>query len=102
MPCAARKRRGTRSQTRRQSKICGCHPNSCATSGRKALDLVVKRIESLPGKSAWEGEFRQLLEEQLLEDLPEFGRPVADVAEQAARESLSWGTRFVLHRGLEA
>ena len=30
--------------------------------GQKALELVVERIESLPGEIAWEGEFRQVLE----------------------------------------
>ena len=56
--------------------------------GRKALELVVERMESLPGENAWEGEFRQVLEDQLLEDAPEDGRPAADVIERAARDVL--------------
>ncbi|MDE0046745.1 MAG: aminotransferase class I/II-fold pyridoxal phosphate-dependent enzyme [bacterium] len=56
--------------------------------GRKVVDLVVQRIESLPGENAWEGEFRQVLEEQLREDPPEFGRPAAEVIERAARDVL--------------
>ena len=56
--------------------------------GQKALELVVERMESLPGENAWEGEFRQVLEDQLLEDAPEDGRPAAEVIERAAREIL--------------
>ena len=29
---------------------------------RKAAEVVVDRIENLPGETAWEGEFRQVLE----------------------------------------
>ncbi|MCY4503133.1 MAG: pyridoxal-dependent decarboxylase, partial [Alphaproteobacteria bacterium] len=56
--------------------------------GQKALELLVERIESLPGENAWEGEFRQVLEDQLLEDPPEDGRPPAEVMERAARDIL--------------
>ena len=61
--------------------------------GQKALELVVERIESLPGENAWEGEFRQVLEEQLLEDPPEDGRPAEEVIERAAREVLPFTLR---------
>ena len=56
--------------------------------GQKALELLVGRIESLPGENAWEGEFRQVLEDQLLEDPPEEGKPAAEVIERAARDIL--------------
>ena len=62
--------------------------------GRKALELVVERIQSLPGENAWEGEFRQVLEDQLLEDPPEDGRAAAEVIERAAREILPYSTRL--------
>ncbi len=62
--------------------------------GRKALDLVVERIESLPGENAWEGEFRQVLEEQLLEDPPEEGRPVDEVMERVVRDVLPHTVRL--------
>ena len=55
---------------------------------RKAAELLVKRTESLPGEEAWEGDFRQVLEDQLLEDPPEDGRPATEVLEQAARDIL--------------
>ena len=62
--------------------------------GQKALELVVERIESLPGENAWDGEFRQVLEEQLLEEPPEDGRPAAEVIERAAREVLPFTLRL--------
>ena len=55
---------------------------------RKAAELLVKRTESLPGEDAWEGDFRQALEDQLLEDPPEDGRPPTEVLERAARDIL--------------
>ena len=55
---------------------------------RKAAEFLVERIERLPGGDAWEGDFRQVLEDQLLEDPPEAGRPPAEVLERAAREIL--------------
>ena len=61
--------------------------------GQKALELVVERIENLPGENAWEGEFRQVLEDQLLEDPPEDGRPASEVIERAAREVLPFTLR---------
>ena len=62
--------------------------------GQKALELVVERIESLPGENAWDGEFRQALEDQLIEDPPEEGRPAAEVIERAAREVLPFSLRL--------
>ena len=62
--------------------------------GQKALELVVERIESLPGENAWEGDFRQVLEDQLMEDPPEDGRPAGEIAERAAHEILSYSTRL--------
>ena len=62
--------------------------------GQKALNLLVERMESLPGENAWEGEFRQVLEDQLLEDPPEDGRPAAEVIERAARDILPYSTRL--------
>ena len=61
--------------------------------GQKALELVVERIESLPGENAWEGEFRQVLEDQLIEDPPEDGRPATEVIERVAREVLPFSLR---------
>ena len=54
----------------------------------RAAELLVDRIATLPEENAWEGEFRQVLEDQLLEDPPEDGRAAAEVIERAAREVL--------------
>ena len=62
--------------------------------GQKALELVVERIESLPGENAWEGEFRQVLEDRLLEGPPEDGKPAAEVIERAARDVLPLTARL--------
>ena len=62
--------------------------------GQKALELLVERTEGLPGENAWEGEFRQVLEDQLIEDPPEDGRPAAEVTERVAREILPYATRL--------
>ena len=53
---------------------------------RKAAEILVERNERLPGEDAWEGDFRQGLEEELLKDPPEDGRPAAEVLEQVARK----------------
>ena len=55
---------------------------------RQAAEFLVERIERLPGADAWEGDFRQVLEDQLMEDPPEDGRPAAEVLERAARQIL--------------
>ncbi len=63
-------------------------PEQMLALARKAAELLVERIERLPGRDAWEGDFRQGLEDQLLEEPPEAGRPAVEVLEQAAREIL--------------
>ncbi len=61
---------------------------------RQAAELVVNRIESLPGEKAWDGEFRQGLLDDLMEDPPENGRPGQEVLERAARDILPWTLRL--------
>ena len=62
--------------------------------GHKALELVVERTESLPGENAWDGEFRRVLAERLLEAPPEEGRPVDEVIETVARDVLPLTVRL--------
>ncbi len=62
--------------------------------GQQALELIVQRLEGLPAEQAWEGEFRQILEDHLLEDPPEEGRPAAEVIERAARDVLPFTARL--------
>ena len=54
----------------------------------KAAALMVERSERLPGEQAWDGEFREEIERQLMEDPPEEGRPAEGVLERAARDIL--------------
>ncbi|MCY3733969.1 MAG: aminotransferase class I/II-fold pyridoxal phosphate-dependent enzyme, partial [Chloroflexi bacterium] len=61
---------------------------------RRAAEFVVEWKESLPGKDAWDGEFRQVLEEQLMQDPPEEGRPAEEVLERAARDILPLSLRL--------
>ncbi len=60
---------------------------------RRAAELVVERIERLPGEHAWDGEFRQDLVDQLLEDPPESGQPALQVIERAVRDILPLAVR---------
>ncbi len=61
---------------------------------RKAAEFVVERIENLPGEDAWDGDFRHVLEGQLMEDPPEAGLPAEAVMERAAREILPLAARL--------
>ena len=60
---------------------------------RKAAEILVKRIEGLPKESAWEGDFQQVLADQLMEDPPEHGQPAEEVLERAARNILPIAAR---------
>ena len=61
---------------------------------RKAAEILVERIETLPRESAWEGDFQQILADRLMEEPPEQGRPAAEVLERAAREILPFTLRL--------
>ena len=60
----------------------------------RAAELVVEWQESLPGRDAWDGEFRQVLEQRLMENPPEGGRSAEEVLEQAARDILPLSLRL--------
>ena len=60
----------------------------------KAAELAVARIDSLPGESAWDGEFKEGLERLLLEKPPEEGRPPEKVLQQAVTDILPMTTRL--------
>ncbi len=62
--------------------------------GARTVELLVGRIEAVGEGGAWDGEFRQVLEERLLTPPPEGGRPAADVVEQVAREVLPYAARL--------
>ena len=60
---------------------------------RTTAELVVERIANLPRENAWEGDFRRELEDQLMEDPPEDGRPAEEVLKRGAREILPFAVR---------
>ena len=59
-------------------------PEQMLALARQAAELVVRRIENLPGEGAWDGEFRLELEDRLLKSPPEEGRSASQVIEDAA------------------
>ena len=68
-------------------------PEEMLDLARKAAELIVERSENLSSGNAWEGDFRQELERQLLALPPEEGRPAAEVLDQAATQILRYSAR---------
>ena len=60
----------------------------------RATKLLVDRIDGVGESGAWDGEFRQVLEEQFLKPPPEDGRPAQEVLEQAVRDVLPYAARL--------
>jgi len=60
---------------------------------RRASELVVDRLERLPGEPAWRGAHRSELEPLLREPPPELGRPPEQVLERAALDILPVASR---------
>ena len=75
-------------------------PEEMLDLARRASELLVERIETLPGEGAWDGDFQQELEKQLMEAPPEEGRPAAEVLERAARDILPFSLRLDHPRSL--
>ena len=80
--------------------LCGKKPDGLHLSRQEMLDLasnvteiLVDRIKALPAEDAWDGEFRQELDDLLMQPAPEGGRPAAEVIEQAASGILSLALR---------
>ena len=69
-------------------------PDEMIDLAHRVTELLVERTKNLPEENAWEGEFRQVLEDQLFEDPPEDGRSAAEVVERAAREILPLTARI--------
>ena len=79
---------------------CGKKPDGLHLSRQEMLDLasnvteiLVDRIENLPSEDAWDGEFRQELDDLLKKPAPEGGRLAAEVIEQAASGILPLAVR---------
>ena len=69
-------------------------PEAMRRSGRKATEILVDRISRLGDGNAWDGEFRQVLEEQFLKAPPEEGRPAEEVMDQVVRDVLPFAARL--------
>ena len=69
-------------------------PDEMLDLAHKVAELLVERIEKLPQDNAWEGEFRQVLDDQFLEEPPEEGRSAVEVIDKAARDILPYSTRL--------
>ena len=69
-------------------------PGTMLDLARKAAELIVARIDRLPEENAWDGEFRQILADQLMENPPEKGQPAEEVLEQVAQDILPFTTRL--------
>ncbi len=61
---------------------------------RRATELLVDRIKSLPEESSWDGDFRKSLEVGLREEPPEEGNAPAEVIERVAHEVLPFAGRL--------
>ena len=69
-------------------------PEQMLDLARRTAELLVQRIQDLPDENAWDGEFKQVLDHQLMAAPPEEGRPPLEVIEQAAREILPLAIRL--------
>lgn len=69
-------------------------PEAMRDLAQKAAELVVEWMEEMPQKNAWDGEFKKELEDQLMEDAPEEGRPAVEVLEQVAHDILPIAARL--------
>ena len=69
-------------------------PEQMLALAQRAAELVVERIDGLSEEKAWDGDFQQALDEQLVGDPPENGRPAQEVLEQAAKTVLPFAARL--------
>ncbi len=60
----------------------------------RAAELLVERIGNLPSQGAWDGEFKQGLEKELMRDPPEDGRPAGEVLDTVAESILPYTLRL--------
>ena len=72
----------------------GMTPEAMQRLAAKATDVLVERISSLGNAKAWDGEFREILEEQLGGPPPEAGRPAEEVLDQVVRDVLPFAARL--------
>ena len=64
-------------------------PETMRELAHHVTEILVQRIDRLPGDRVWEGDFKDALAQQLAEDPPETGRPAREIVDRAARDVLS-------------
>ena len=69
-------------------------PEAMRQLGTAAVELLVARIDGLGQAIAWDGEFRQVLEDRLDLAPPEDGRPAEEVMRQAVNDVLPLAARL--------
>ena len=69
-------------------------PQAMRELAAKATEALVERIAGLESEKAWDGEFRNVLEEQLGGPPPETGLPAEDVLAQAVHQVLPFAARL--------
>ena len=69
-------------------------PQSMRQLGTAAMELLIERISGLDDANAWDGEFRQVLQDRLPLAPPEDGRPAEEVLNQVARDVLPFAARL--------
>ena len=69
-------------------------PQSMRQLGTAAMELLIERISGLGDANAWDGEFRQVLQDRLPLAPPETGRPAEEVLNQVAHDVLPFAARL--------
>ncbi len=64
-------------------------PETMRELAHHVADILVERSVRLPGERVWEGDFKDVLADQLDEDPPEAGRPAREVIDRAVRDVLN-------------
>ena len=78
----------------KQGDGLGMTPQAMRRLADRAVEVLVERIGGLDSANAWDGEFRDVLAEQLGGPPPEDGRPAQEVLEQAVRDVLPYAARL--------
>ena len=64
-------------------------PETMRELAHHVTEILIERIQRLPGERPWEGDFKDALAHQLDEDPPEAGRPAREVIDRTARQVLN-------------
>ena len=69
-------------------------PRSMRELGVAAMELLIERIDGLGEAKAWDGEFRQVLQDGLESAPPEVGRPAEEVLRRVVHDVLPFAARL--------